>query len=156
PSALQGVGSSVDAYWPYCVLACPFSTTLKDMSGHVATVVTATVDSTQSKFGGSSARVTGGLTVANATEFQFHALDFPVECLFRENSLAGNNEVVCLWGTTAAGTASWDIRVTTVLEANLSTTGSNFALTLDGTTTLSTNTWYHAALTRRGTTVRLF
>lgn len=115
----------------------------------------AQIDTAQSKFGGSSALFDGTgdyIAVEPASDFAFGTNDFTVEMWVRFNSLpsAGNYVVF------------YDHRPT-------STSGAYISLTLKGSTivyysdadritssTISTGTWYHLALSRSGTSTKMF
>jgi hypothetical protein len=121
----------------------------------------AQVDTAQSKFGGASLLLDGSGDYLTAnfitnTDFEFTAgEDFTLECWVRVNSFTQFNGLISL-ATTRSGNeytlyiegiaGSYYLRAATFGGGNLSA----------GTTTLSTATWYHVAVTREGTTVRLF
>jgi hypothetical protein len=117
----------------------------------------AQVDTAQSKFGGASALFDGtgdSLLVNNPTagEFEFTAgEDFTLEAWVRPAATPSFAGIISL-GSARSGneytvyTESGALRAATFGGSNLSTTAS----------TLSTNTWYHVAVSRSGTTVRLF
>jgi hypothetical protein len=129
------------------------STTFTDSSSnnHSMTVSgSAQISTAQSKFGGASGIFTGSgnfLRTPSSSTLAFGTGGFTVECWAYFTSLTGT-QVLVSYGTT-----------TVVLGKNITThtmfgTISNTSIT--GTTAVALNTWYHFALCRSGTTVRLF
>ena len=121
----------------------------------------AQVDTAQSKFGGASLLLDGTgdyLTVNNSanTDFEFTAgEDYTLECWVR---LATNNQFNVIISLASARSGNeYSLYIETVGANILATAatygGSNLSR---GTTSLSNNTWHHLAVSRSGTTVRLF
>lgn len=114
----------------------------------------AQISTAQSKFGGASLLMSGGTVTAtaNLTNFTFGTGDFTIEFWCRWSSLDGSRVVYdqrthfaemnapqpCLY-------TSWSVLRYFVNGADRITSG-----------TLTVNTWYHIALTRSGTSTKLF
>jgi hypothetical protein len=111
---------------------------------------TAAISTTQSYFGGSSLSLNGSSSVNTPSSFAFGTTDFTVEYWIRPTSLSsydihwdlrgGNTSQISPIVYTLNGTLTMDVGATTRI------TGS----------TLSTNTWYHIALSRSGSSTKLF
>lgn len=137
------------------------STTFTDVYGKTITPVgNAQIDTAQSKFGGASLLLDGTgdyLSLAYSEDFDF-AADFTVECWVRLAGTAqsGGFDPTFFSGTTAAGgTHEW------YFQYNTATSRVEFGTTSAGTIAssagaLSTNTWYHLAVVRSGTTVKVY
>jgi hypothetical protein len=121
------------------------------------TVADAKISTAQSKFGGSSMAFdgTGDYLIAPASTLQaFLTGDFTVEFWVRFNSLFSNQTVMGTASGFQTGGYQW-IQVvsasTLTFRMELTTGAINVS-----TGTLTTNTWYHIAATRSGSTVRVF
>jgi hypothetical protein len=116
----------------------------------VTTVGNAQVSTAQSKFGGASALFDGtgdALDISTLPDFGFGTGAFTVECWVRFASVSGTPT---LWDTRTAGAGTQGLSPylsSGQLRIYTNTTGSNI---ISGSTTLSTNTWYHIAVTRDG------
>ena len=165
-----------DAHFPKVEALLPFngtngatSTTDSSDRGHTVTFGgDAEISTAQSKFGGSSLSLDGNgdyVDLPQATN-QLVSEDFTIEFWFRINSGAGS-ETVGLFGsyyTTPSG-KGW-IMATSATYTSVyfqwmygSGTGTDWAYlnrTQGTRTALSNNTWYHVAVTRSGSTWRLF
>ena len=169
------VGSTVgDVYFSKVAALLPFdgtngatSTTDSSNSNHTVTFGgDAEISTAQSKFGGSSLSLDGNgdyVELPQSTN-QLASLDFTVECWFRFNSGAGSN-TMGIWGsyyTTPTGKGLWMTHHPPQgdqLYFQVHYGSSNWAYLNwnQGTrTALSNNTWYHAAVTRQGSTWRMF
>ncbi len=167
-------GSTVgDLYFPKVTVLLPFdgtngatSTTDSSNSNHTVTFGgDAEISTAQSKFGGSSLSLDGNgdyVELPQSTN-QLVSEDFTIEFWFRINSGAGS-ETCALFGsyyTTPTGKGMilqstptynhvhfvWHYGASNWASLN-ETTGTR--------TALSNNTWYHVAVTRSGSTWRLF
>ena len=165
-----------DAHFPKVEALLPFdgtngATSTTDLSDRGNTVTfggDAEISTAQSKFGGSSLSLDGNgdyVDLPQATN-QLVSEDFTIEFWFRINSGAGS-ETVGLFGsyyTTPSG-KGW-IMATSATYTSVyfqwmygSGTGTDWAYlnrTQGTRTALSNNTWYHVAVTRSGSTWRLF
>lgn len=92
------------------------------------------------------------LSLSNTSDFDFGSGDFLVRLRFRPDSLTGNK--ILIHRGQATGYSPWAIYTFgSNLYAEGSLTGSSWAYTLTGSTTLSTGTWYVGELYRYGTEV---
>ena len=117
----------------------------------ITAVGNAQVDTAQSKFGGSSLLLSGTDRIQTSTSEAFTG-NFTMELWVRFSSLAGEYQVIINNGTTETNP-----RVNILM--NYSTIWVSIAtepLLITGSQTLSTNTWYHLALVRSGSTVTLY
>ena len=92
------------------------------------------------------------LQVADSAALRFGTGDFTVEGWFYATSVSGQRGLVAKGGT--GQTTGWEIRINGASGGALAATISSSVVS--GTTVIAVNTWYHFALTRSGTTVRLF
>jgi hypothetical protein len=128
------------------------STTITDEMGHVWTAVnSAQIDTAQSIEGGSSlllARATTDYVDSTHADYVIGAGDFTIECWARweGGDLSSNRCVVC-WGDT-----NWALYTFGGTLAVFDSVSSNVIIG----TNVSLDTWYHLALTREGTNLRLF
>ena len=111
---------------------------------------TAQVDTAQSQFGGASLLLNGSSSANVSTSFAFGTGDFTVEYWVRSATLSGYD-------------IHWDLRGSPTSNVSPIVYTLNGVLTMDvGATTritggtLSTNTWYHIALSRSGSSTKLF
>jgi hypothetical protein len=159
--------SKVAALLPFDGTNGATSTTDSSNSNHTVTFGgDAEISTAQSKFGGSSLSLDGSgdyVDLPQSTN-NLQLLDFTVECWFRFNSGAGSN-TMGIWGsyyTTPTGKGLWMTHHPPVgdqLYFQVHYGSSNWAYLNwnQGTrTALSNNTWYHAAVTRQGSTWRMF
>ena len=165
-----------DAHFPKVEALLPFdgtngATSTTDLSERGNTVTfggDAEISTAQSKFGGSSLSLDGNgdyVDLPQATN-QLVSEDFTIEFWFRINSGAGS-ETVGLFGsyyTTPSGKGMLMVSSATYNQVYFqwmygSGTGTDWAYlnrTQGTRTALSNNTWYHVAVTRSGSTWRLF
>lgn len=133
-----------------------FSTMFQDTAG--TTPVTATGQSValllDKRFPGFSGYFDGTgdyLSTPNNSAFNFGSGSFTVEAwIYATAFSAGINCIVSNYGGTTTG---WAVQINSnKINANLS--GDGFDIT--GTTSLSTNTWYHVALSGASGSIKLF
>jgi len=126
------------------------------------TVGNAQISTTQSKFGGASIAFDGSgdyLAIpetnnALSLSFELFRGDFTIEFWFRANSVTGNQAIIVKFNGNAS--ARTDIQYLiglagSSLNCNVYQGVSNNDITF--TSAISTNTWYHVALVRSGTSV---
>ena len=163
-----------DSHFPKVEALLPFdgtngATSTTDLSDRGNTVTfggDAEISTAQSKFGGSSLSLDGNgdyVDLPQATN-QLVSEDFTIEFWFRINSGAGS-ETVGLFGSYYTGDGSGEGML---MQSNATYNqvffqwhygGSDWAYlnqTQGTRTALSNNTWYHVAVTRSGSTWRLF
>jgi len=150
-------GSTVgDVYFPQTKLLLPFdgtngATTTSDLSDNNRSVTfggTAQISTAQSKLGGSSLLVDGN---SDYLTFDLPTLSstFTVEFWFRASTLSGNRAMI----TNYNGSNGWWIQcLAGYLKAGLGGGNPHIA----STTTLSTDTWYHVALSGSAGSYKLF
>lgn len=152
------------------------STTFTDSSSYARTITahsTAKISTAQSKFGGASGLFAGthnattnqtAISVADSADVDFGSGDFTVEFWIFLTSLADSFNIshglVSKRASTAVFSpinieASFVSGPFTRLKGQVSTSGASW-VTCQSTTNLSANTWYHVALTRNGSDLRLF
>ena len=172
---IKATGTTVgDVHFPKVTALLPFdgtngatSTTDSSNSNHTVTFGgDAEISTAQSKFGGSSLSLDGNgdyVDLPQSTN-QLASLDFTVECWFRFNSGAGSN-TMGIWGsyyTTPSGKGLWMTHHPPTgnqlyFQVHYGSSGWAYLNQTQGTrTALSNNTWYHAAVTRQGSTWRMF
>jgi hypothetical protein len=137
------------------------------------TVGDAQLDTTVKKYGSASMEFDGTadrLVMPSNPDFAFGTGDFTIEFWMNSNNVLGtaqrgmfqlsttagglttsyNNSIIVLQGVGAAGAG-----LTGGLGCTIGT-GSSFIVAGSNTPVLSTGVWYHVALTRQGTNLRLF
>jgi len=133
------------------------STTFTDSSAspHTATAVgNAQLDTAQSKFGTASGLFDGTgdyLTLDGSSDFAFSTGNFTIDFWFRLASVAAN--VVFYDSRPATTDGAYVALYTTPTKVALYVSG---VTQITGTTTLTTSTWYHLALTRSSGSTKLF
>jgi len=142
------------------------STTFTDIGASAHTITTngnAQVDTGQSKFGGGSLLLDGSndyLSIVDHNDFKFGTGDFTVECFVRFNSLASNAVLISFGGVgfVSADHDGWALawRTSNVLVFNTASSGGQPGTDYLFAWTPSTNTWYHVAVSRSGTSLRAF
>jgi hypothetical protein len=140
------------------------STTFTD-SGHKILTPTvngnAQISTTQSKFGGASASFDGTgdyLIYSNGKDnFNLFNSNFTIECWIRMNNTTGTQSIFSKrTNTVTYGGLAFAI-ISGKPTCSATSNGSSWAVDFNtGSTTLSTNTWYHIALTRLYNTFRIF
>lgn len=133
------------------------STTFTDETGRTWSASgTAAIATAQSKFGGASLGLDGSgarITSADSADFAFGSGDFTIEAFVRRAASGITQAIIGQWGA-STGNRSWLLFLDTsnALMFGSYTTGQ--ALVNAGATTL--NTWHHVAVSRNGSTVRVF
>lgn len=128
------------------------STTITDESGKTWTAVgNAQLSTTSAKFGTACLLLDGTGDYVDATadvDYQFGTGDFTIECFARWDTLASNR---FLFGFGSNhGVYTYNVGAPTLAYFDSS------ANQIEISGSLSTATWYHVALSRQGTTMRLF
>lgn len=143
------------------------STTFTDVnaggSSHVWTPTNATISNLSAKFGSTSMLTSAGYisTPAHA-DFNIGTNDFAVDFWFNNNGVAGSGYGLCGQSDSVGniGTQSFFITragATGPIFVSLVSSGAGALSSLTGTTGFSgTSGWHHVALTKSGTTFRLF
>jgi hypothetical protein len=137
----------------------------------ITAVGNAQVDTAQSKFGGASALFDGTgdfLQTGVYSDYLLGTGDFTIECWFR---IAGNsaqaqdgNRYASLFAITNGQLAANSLGFSFVILGNSSTTGTGIQLykntnteeNITATVSISQTTWHHAAISKSGTSVRIF
>jgi hypothetical protein len=117
----------------------------------------AQLDTAQKKFGSSSLLLddatTDYLSIPTSTEFGFGTGAFTVECWIRPDDVsAGDRHIFDMRDSGADANAGRLYIATNQVRFNI---GGSDVVT-SGATTLSADTWYHIAITRSGTDLKLF
>ena len=117
----------------------------------------AQLDTAQKKFGSSSLLLddatTDYLSIPTSTEFGFGTGAFTVECWIRPDDVsAGDRHIFDMRDSGADANAGRLYIATDQVRFNI---GGSDVVT-SGATTLSADTWYHIAITRSGTNLKLF
>lgn len=128
------------------------STSIIDESGKTWTAVgNAQLSTTDSKFGTACLLLDGSGDYVDATadvDYQFGTGDFTIECFGRWDSFTGNRFLFG-WGSNH-GVYTFNIGTPELAYFD----GAGNQLTIAGG--LATSTYYHVAISRQGTTMRLF
>ena len=137
----------------------------------ITAVGNAQVDTAQSKFGGASALFDGSgdfLQTGVYSDYLLGTGDFTIECWFR---IAGNsaqaqdgNRYASLFAITNGQLAANSVGLSLVILGNSSTTGTGIQLykntnteeNITATVSISQTTWHHAAVSKSGSSVRIF
>lgn len=145
------------------------STTFTDSSsfGHTVTANgNAQIDTAQSKFGGASGLFDGSgdyIRVANSADMAPGSSDFTIELQFRASSYSATPQLIGLGNQYISNNAASGLRLIVnsdgtgfILLANTSGTSwtVNYSVTLG--TPLAVDQWYHVALTRSGTALKIY
>lgn len=157
---------SGDPYWANVVLLMHMDDTgLTDVKSHTVTIAgNATRSATQSKFGGYGCYVDGAgdyLSVPTSTDFSLSG-DFTIEAFVRPTDQTNNYASVLGSGKTTFGAGAnffmcYGAAIPTVDHRKKVSFG-NFTYNplLVSTTSLSLDTWYHIAVSRSGSSIKLF
>jgi len=139
------------------------NTTFIDSSANAFTV-TRNGDTVQSGFNPFSQASSGSgyfdgtgdyLSLANNAAFDLGTGDFTIECFVNTQVVSGTAIIFCKH---SSATGTWIIyRNASTIQFFCSSTGSSWDI-CNGVTvgTVSTNTWYHVAVSRSGTSIRSF
>lgn len=115
----------------------------------------AQISTAQSKFGSSSLLFDGAgdsITITPTADFAFANQDFTVEFWARWTSLSGNQNIMDFRPFNANG----PYMNLGFYNGNTLYSYVNSNFLIQGAVTISTNTWYHVAISRSGTSTRLF
>ena len=135
------------------------STSDESDNSHTITFAgTAQLDTAQKKFGTASLLLDGDsdyVTVGDSDHLDFGAGDFTVECWVRFAAL-GNNTIFSHWANGTASSMSYYL--TYFNSSGLLRLGYYLGSNLDASYSWSpsTGTWYHIALERSGTTIKVY
>lgn len=153
----------VDPYYNNVVSLLHFngtnsSTSFIDETGKTYTAAnSAAISTTQSKFGGSSAYFNGSSWISAAYNSAFNLpVDFTIETHVYFTSLSGTQMIVARQKDTGGGMALQLRTYENQIQFVMRGTASGAVTTVSSSSTVSTNTWYHIAAVRYGTTVTLF
>ena len=129
------------------------STTFTDESGRTWGIVNAIISNAQNKFGGTSASFAGnGYIIADSTSaYALGTIDFTLDLWFYLNSTAGTISIIDF---RPGGTNG--LYPLIYISSNTIRFYVNSADRITGSTSLQTGRWYHLALTRSGTSTKLF
>lgn len=130
------------------------ATTTTDAKGHAVTIAgSGTISTTQSKFGGSSYSpgTTGNLSVANSPAMPTPG-DFTIEMFVYLNSMP-SSAFFANRNTAGSVTTSFAI-VSSFLQVGMDDGSAPLAVT--ASSWLTTGAWTHIAVSKQGTTLRLF
>lgn len=130
------------------------STTFTDEIGKTVTANgNAQIDTAQKKFGTASGLFDGTgdyLSVPDSDDWNFGTGDFTIDCQVRFNSVSGDQTIISQWGT---GQEAWWLRyASTVLYFGVNNASGYHSENW----TPSTNTWYHIAVVRNGTNLKIY
>lgn len=169
PGIIAGAWRKRDPYWSSVVLAMHMDNTgLTDVKGNTVTLNGgAARSSAQSKFGGYSAYLDGNgdyLSLADSAGLTLGGGDFTIEGFIRLAawpSLYSSDYYCALLAKDASGSREFSVQLvgTATSYATLRFVGfsdNTTSTTVDGSISLSLNTWYHLAVVRSGNTVYLF
>ena len=125
---------------------------VRDKKG-ITAIGSGKVSTAQSKFGGASALFDGAgdyLTIPSSSDFAFGSSDFTLECWIRRSVSSEQHNILDFRTTNTQ-----DAPVVYIQTNNVLTYYVNGANRITGTS-ISTNTWHHVALSRSGTSTKLF
>lgn len=125
---------------------------LENRTAKTVSRVSTFLDSSQSQFGGYSARFLGNsrLEIPTSTDFAFGSDAWTIEFWFRSSTNSSTHSFID-WRTTASQNTPWIFLNNEEIRVRIG--GSD---RLIDTVNLNNNQWYHVAVTRLGTAHRLF
>lgn len=137
------------------------STSFTDSSSGAKTVTAvgnAQIDTAFQKFGTGSGLFDGAgdyLTLADSADWDFGTADFTIDGWFRFNAIGDNMNLFDIGGATSAKYVAVriDVAGTTTITVNINDVAVINAASVG---VMSNDTWYHVAVTRNGTTLKLF
>ena len=133
------------------------SKAIVDETGRAWTAVgAAELDTSQSKFGGSSLLVSGGyIYTANSPDFYLESGDFTLEFWHRP-SVLDSRKFLCGKGDVGAENIRCFTEITAARTFSFATGSVGALVSITGTTVLSAGQWVHLAVTKQGATWRIF
>lgn len=156
-----GLGTANDKYWGYCVLACPFDSSLDDKSGkRISFSGTATLGAAQKKFGSGSFTPgsTGYLTFSATPGTDYtDGATFTVEAWVYLSSTPTGALIACAGGSNG-NVSNWCFEINSSRQLTAYIGGSTFNLvgSLTTATSVALNTWTHVAFSVSSNVLRLF
>jgi hypothetical protein len=162
-----------DPYWDNVVLLCHFDgvdegTTFIDSSSYARTLTrndAAELDDSPTKFGPTSLHAppttNSGVIVPDAGAFDFEARDFTIECwIYVGSGVIGGGTMRSIFSKRANAFVAEGIFLCLhddgALRGFASSDGSTWGLDLDSNTAVPYDQWVHVAMTRSGSSWRLF
>lgn len=161
---LSGGGGGTDPYWANVVSLLHFdgangSTVFTDQKGKAWSANgDAKISTAQSKFGGASAIFDGTgdfIGTADSTDWLLEVGDFTLEFWFRPAAI-GTRQFLCGQGDIGATSVRNLLEITAAGKFRYLTQNATTGVSIFGSTTLSIGNWYHLAVTKAGTTWRIF
>jgi len=119
------------------------------------TIGNAQISTTQSKFGGSSMYFDGTgdrLVIPSSQNLSLGTGDFTIECWAYFNSLAANMPIICFGDDQTATGLLFYVNT----SGRIATFGNGAVIAAGTTQTVTTGSWFHLAVSRSGTSLRLF
>jgi hypothetical protein len=123
------------------------------MMNDLETVGNAQISTSVKKFGTGSMAFDGTGDYLRTNGLAVGAGDFTVECWIYPSSLSGSNQGVFSVGTTDVAEA---FAIYTTATGTINLYASNNERINSSAGVIATGNWYHVALTRSGTTIKLF
>lgn len=167
PGIIAGAWRERDIYWSNVILAMHMDgadsgTSFPDLKGKtVSAFGNAQTKTATKKYGTASAYFDGSgdyLTVPDSADLDFGTGDLTIEFWFNPSTVDSAYHLLINRQDATTTNMALQIRISSsnFLEAVVRSAGSGTAYTFSGSTTLSTGTWYHAALSRASGVFRLF